>query len=101
MYLIEDLQVGRHFTFDDTNGTAFMSDTIQTWIEELIINSQLGFEPKNDLVSKHPLPQAVEAIFCQHEACVLGLPREGVEVKGTVSNEPIVLRRPFAAQVQI
>jgi hypothetical protein len=80
VYFIEDLQVGRssqetisvhHYAFDDTNGAAVMSDIIQTWIEQLLIDPHIGVQPKKDLVAKHPLPKAVEGIFCQYEACVL------------------------------
>ena len=71
VYFIEDLQAGRKKTFEDTHGTGVMSDIIQAWIEQLIISDPRVGSPKEDLVSEHPLPQAVEAIFCQHEACVL------------------------------
>jgi hypothetical protein len=71
LYFIEDLQVGRTRGYEDTGGTRIVSEVIQAWTEQLIISAPQWGRPRSDLVSKHPLPKAVESIFCQHEACVL------------------------------
>jgi len=62
LYFIEDLQVGRNKAYDDTKGGAVMSDLIQSWVDQLLI--------ANDPV-KHPLPEHVDYILCQREACVI------------------------------
>jgi len=74
LYFMEDLQVGRYPSWDDTEGHAVMSDILQLWTEQLLINSeaQLKRHSNMEIVQKHSLPKDVDFIFCQHEACVIG-----------------------------
>jgi hypothetical protein len=60
LYFLEDLQVGRVGGYAD--GGVVMSDMVQAWVEQLLTHT-----PRADL----PLPQGVQSIFCQAEACVL------------------------------
>ena len=78
---MEDLQVGRLELWDDTNGTAVISDVIQAWIEQLLIKREYAGQrlvqgPTTsrayESVRRHPLPRAAAFVFCQHEACVIG-----------------------------
>lgn len=63
LYVIEDLQVGRQRPFVDDSGMV-MSDVIQSWIEQLLIN-------KDFAQRKYPIPPRIKWIFCQQEACVI------------------------------
>jgi len=75
LYFIEDLQVGRREGWDDTEGTMVISDIIQSWTERLLIASNPDpnvAKTADPTLLKWPLPDALEFIFCQHEACVLG-----------------------------
>jgi len=91
LYFIEDLQVGRYPRWEDTHGTAIMSDVIQAWIEQKLLplspedpterkqkpnyrqNLSIA-ESKRALQmrQRHPLPPNVSFIFCQESACVVG-----------------------------
>ena len=101
VYFIEDLQVGRHHRYDDSEGHGVVSDVIQAWIEQLLIRRSMvpptsrRAERLDGDVSEwrhardgtllhemdaralaarnaHPLPDGVAFIFCQFEACVIG-----------------------------
>lgn len=72
LYFIEDLQVGRDPRWDDTQGTAVMADIIESWTEQLLISDKRVGKPKVTITAENRLPEGVEFIFCQHEACVLG-----------------------------
>jgi hypothetical protein len=61
LYFLEDLQVGRVLPFVD-DGSVAISDMVQAWVEQLLTQN-----PREDL----PLPEGVQSIFCQAEACVL------------------------------
>lgn len=39
-YFIEDLQVGRHSSWDTTHGRAVMSDVLQSWTEQLLVSDR-------------------------------------------------------------
>ena len=79
VYFIEDLQAGRSpsvdnkFTYEDTNGQAVVSDIIQAWIEQLLLTARVGSNvgPRESQKTKFPLPDGVEGIFCQSEACMI------------------------------
>jgi hypothetical protein len=60
LYFMEDLQVGRVYPWND--GGVVISDMVQAWVEQLLTQHRGG-----DL----PLPEGVESIFCQAEACML------------------------------
>jgi len=60
LYFLEDLQVGRRHPFSD--GGVVMSDIMQAYVEQLLTQ-----EERIDL----PLPENVESIFCQKEACMI------------------------------
>jgi len=60
LYFLEDLQVGRWTPYD--TGGVVMSDMVQAWVEQLLTQEVGG-----DL----PLPEGVQSMFCQAEACVL------------------------------
>jgi len=60
LYFLEDLQVGRVGGYAD--GGLVMSDMVQAWAEQLLTQTS-----REDL----PLPEGVQSIFCQAEACVL------------------------------
>jgi hypothetical protein len=68
LYFIEDLQVGRHPLWDDTNGKAVMADILEDWVEQLVT--------KGHPARKFPVPKDVDFVFCQHEACVIGKRKE-------------------------
>ena len=81
LYFMEDLQVGRLELWDDTNGTAVISDVIQAWIEQLLIKAEYAGQRlvqgvttsrAYESIRRHPLPRAAAFVFCQHEACVIG-----------------------------
>lgn len=67
LYFIEDLQVGK----DASSVEDTMASILQSWIDTLLIpgpsNPQL-----EQLRQKYPKPDAVEWVFCQREACVVG-----------------------------
>jgi len=60
LYFLEDLQVGRIDGYAD--GGVVISDLVQAWVEQLLTH-----HARSDL----PLPEGVQSIFCQAEACVL------------------------------
>jgi len=60
LYFLEDLHVGRFNIYDD--GGVVISDMVQAWVEQLLTQDVGG-----DL----SLPEGVQFIFCQAEACVL------------------------------
>jgi hypothetical protein len=63
LYFIEDLQVGRDKSYwQETDNDPVMADRIKAWVEQLLTKSK-----RSDL----PLPEGVETIFCQAEACML------------------------------
>lgn len=62
IYFIEDLQVGRTLGRWYVEGEAVVSDVIQDWIDQLLIP-----EGKH----KYPIPQSINWIGCQREACVI------------------------------
>merc|ERR1719223_912846 len=66
VYFLEDLQVGRSQEYDDTHGTAVMADLVHDWTEQLLIR------PGERSQQRWPLPQGLEFILCQKEACALG-----------------------------
>ena len=101
LYFMEDLQCGRYardgarYRYDDSHGSAVMSDVIQSWTEQLLMRypppkldrasspigdqtdkTQWGNHPANSRAiewrEKFPLPKGVAWIFCQAEACVIG-----------------------------
>mmetsp|Transcript_15450 Transcript_15450/g.34565 ORF Transcript_15450/g.34565 Transcript_15450/m.34565 type:complete len:136 (-) Transcript_15450:773-1180(-) len=101
-YFIEDLQLGRHRSWDDSQGAAVISDVLQSWIDQKLIRYSDGphrnwFEAKWDtgyhknfaqvdangraleMRKRFPLPPNVAFIFCQEEACVIG--KEGRNAK--------------------
>jgi hypothetical protein len=52
-YFIEDLQLGRHRSWDDSQGAAVISDVLQSWIDQKLIRYSDGphrnwFEAKWD-----------------------------------------------------
>jgi hypothetical protein len=61
-YFIEDLQVGR-FTPGDA-----IADVIECWIDQLVIQ-------QGSSRTTHPLPDHVDFIMCQSEACVIAKSR--------------------------
>jgi len=93
-YFIEDLHVGRFF--DESDGPV-VSDVIQTWIDQLLISDtflsgmskgdpgeyyvdkaiQLLKNPSEtakrafNMRRAYPVPESVDWIFCQSEACVI------------------------------
>ena len=91
IYFMEDLSVGRLSAWEDTNGTAVISDIIQAWIEQLLVathfhkkydaehavNWDANVANRNAQSARqlHPLPKNVAFIVCQAEACAIG--REG------------------------
>jgi len=64
VYFIEDLQVGRWKGYDDTHGRAVMADIIHSWNEQLLIAGASD--------ATWPLPDGVNFILCQREACAIG-----------------------------
>lgn len=75
LYFIEDMHVGRHEDYDDTGGNMVMSDVIQAWIEQLIIaqsRDKAIAKDANTTSLRWPLPDAVDFVMCQAEACVIG-----------------------------
>lgn len=78
IYFIEDLQVGRvpKYEPNDASGHAMvMSDIIQSWTDQLLIRDENVLGAPAALVEarqKWPLPDAVDFIFCQKEACAIG-----------------------------
>lgn len=68
LYFIEDLHVGRRKEFDDTHGEAVMSDIIQAWTEQLLVEHN----SRKLSAIRFPLPADVRFVFCQAEACVVG-----------------------------
>lgn len=92
LYFLEDLLVGRHTKWDDTRGTAVISDVLQAWTDQLIIPSnyarRAGCSGPRDkrcaessapehshaamMRTRFPLPDGVAFIFCQRSACVIG-----------------------------
>jgi len=68
LYFIEDLMVGRHKKYDDSNGRHIISEVIQEWIDQLIIK---GFGNGNDhrlgkaARYRHLLPAKVNSIHVQ------------------------------------
>jgi len=75
LYFLEDLHVGRHEGWDDTGGKMVMSDIIQAWTEQLLIAKNPDPEiakTGNPASLQWPLPDAVDFILCQREACVVG-----------------------------
>jgi hypothetical protein len=61
LYFLEDLQVGRVARFQP-NGGVVVADMVEAWVEQLLIQKTL---------IDHPLPEGVQTIFCQAEACAL------------------------------
>jgi len=75
LYFLEDLQLGRHPGWDDTEGAMVMSDVIQSWVEQLLIAKSSDSEAAltaDPTLLQWPLPDAVDFVFCQAEACVVG-----------------------------
>lgn len=67
LYFLEDLQVGREGGYEDSRGQAVMSDIIQAWIEQLLVEHPYTLKSAD----RFPLPSGVESIFCQSQACVV------------------------------
>lgn len=65
LYFVEDLQVGRRERFDDMEGHVVMSDILQSWVEQLLIE---GASVKQQ---RFPMPEDIDYILCQKEACVI------------------------------
>jgi hypothetical protein len=75
LYFLEDLHLGRHNGWDDTGGKMVMSDILQAWTEQLLIGQSSSADAAKTLDTsslKWPLPDSVEFILCQREACVVG-----------------------------
>lgn len=73
LYFIEDLQVGKHRKFNHYTTTA-LSDIIEAWIEYLLIGRRFHDSMPPHVVSllkSYPLPEDVDGIFCQYDACML------------------------------
>lgn len=66
LYVIEDLQVGRHSVYN--TGGPVVADVIESWIDEMVF----GRDGENIRAEFPPYPEHLEFIFCQREACVLG-----------------------------
>lgn len=88
-YFLEDLQVGRHTLWDDSEGRGVMSDVLKAWMEQLVIRGDVpgrrqGLDSEQHWAAEpasrrskaerraHPLPPQVAFVFCQAEACVIG-----------------------------
>mmetsp|Transcript_43571 Transcript_43571/g.125769 ORF Transcript_43571/g.125769 Transcript_43571/m.125769 type:complete len:294 (-) Transcript_43571:60-941(-) len=76
LYFLEDLQVGRMRQFSESSGAdhVAMSDVIQAWIEQLLIQKTLhpgAPETVKRSALEHPLPADVAFILCQPEACMV------------------------------
>jgi len=88
VYIMEDLHVGRHRVFDNTNASAVVSDVLQAWQEQLVVSSHIPYELQQRnggsaqanvqaraRARAHPLPRGLSFVFCQRQACVLGKER--------------------------
>lgn len=75
LYFIEDLQVGRHKDYEDSNNDAVFADVIQSWVEQLLIhdkkNVHVPKKAEHGRFAAHPLPSRLKGIYCQVESCVL------------------------------
>lgn len=84
IYFIEDLQIGRDKGWDETDGKMVMSDIVQAWTEQLLIaksSSSLAAAEVKQEALKWPLPEAVDFIFCQAEACAIGKSPDASAIK--------------------
>jgi len=65
LYFIEDLHVGYTTRYDDTRGTAVISDIVQAWTAQLA-----GLPAPDGRLRK--LPEGAAFVACQTRACVIG-----------------------------
>lgn len=67
-YFIEDLQVGYRPKYMVSNVPA-VTKVIQAWVE--FLNLGTVHEPHKHILSAYPMPEGLDYIGCQKEACVL------------------------------
>ena len=75
LYFIEDLQVVRSASHEDTAGAFIFSDVIKDWIEQLVVPPNYTRDRKIKDNStrpwKHRILPGIKRISCQYEACVI------------------------------
>mmetsp|Transcript_21108 Transcript_21108/g.30513 ORF Transcript_21108/g.30513 Transcript_21108/m.30513 type:complete len:289 (-) Transcript_21108:147-1013(-) len=75
LYFIEDISFSRSdpLPWGISNRGEPFAEIIQTWIEQLLVPEY--YISNNDVImerrKRHPIPNNVKWIFCQHEACVI------------------------------
>jgi hypothetical protein len=59
-----------------TEGIPPITSVMQSWVEHLLLSSSGGKKYTHDhhknILANYPVPDNLEFVFCQHEACVLG-----------------------------
>ena len=74
VYIITDLGVSRFSLFAGSNGSLFVSDVIQGWLELLLVNAgdDPTFAERRARLASHPkLPEDLAFISCQYALCAL------------------------------
>jgi len=69
-YFIEDLQVA-HLKSHTAKGVPPVTKVIQAWIEALHVGAERAAKDHKKILSAYPLPEGLEWILCQTDACVL------------------------------
>jgi len=70
-YFIEDLEVAYHKVFI-ADGIPPVTKVIQAWVETLHVSTAASKEDHHKhILSLYPLPEGLDSIYCQKEACVL------------------------------
>lgn len=72
IYFIEDLHVQSTHNLFKSQGYPAPIIVIQAWIEALAVKNQKVDQHFNEILQRFPLPNGLQWIFCQREACVLG-----------------------------
>ena len=69
-YFIEDLQVA-YSPFWAPPGFPAVTKVMQAWVEVLHVGPNKAMEHHKHILSEYPLPEGLDMIVCQREACVL------------------------------
>lgn len=69
-YFIEDLQIAFKPHYYEKEFPA-VTRVIQAWVEALHIGPENVTDHRKQLLNQYPLPEGVDSIYCQKEACAL------------------------------
>jgi hypothetical protein len=82
-YFIEDLQMGRHQEHMKNTIVPPVTNIIQAWVDYLnLAQFYPRFNPPHlaSLLQRYPMPQGIDWISCQNQACVLHKAEQGTDL---------------------